>query len=233
MYDALNPWGPSDAYYLDLIASVDSALDLACGTGQLLRRAAGDTETATLVGVDLSAAMLAEAARTPTRVVWRRGDARTVDLGSSFELVVMTGHAFQEFLTDDDVLALLANVRRHLVPGGRFAFETRNPAAKAWEQWTPERSRRTVSAPTGELVEIAHGPVELIEPDVVEFPTTCRFKGSSSSLEIRGGLRFMHPEHLRTLLVSSGFRIDGWFGDWSRTPVTTSSPEVVVVASPV
>jgi hypothetical protein len=33
------------------------------------------------------------------------------------------------------------------------------------------------------------------------------------------------------LLREAGYRIDGWFGDWDRTPVTPSSPEVIVVAT--
>jgi hypothetical protein len=40
----------------------------------------------------------------------------------------------------------------------------------------------------------------------------------------------MDPDHLRALLEEAGFRIDGWFGDWDRTSVTASSPEVIVVA---
>jgi hypothetical protein len=46
----------------------------------------------------------------------------------------------------------------------------------------------------------------------------------------RSTLRFIDPERLRTLVEEGGFRIDGWFGDWDRRPVTASSPEVIVVA---
>jgi SAM-dependent methyltransferase len=228
LYDTLNPWGRSDDYYLELIRSARSVLDLGCGTGLLLRRAAAEGHPGVLVGVDPAAAMLAQAARAATSVVWLAGDARTVDAGQRFELAIMTGHAFQVFLTDDDVLALLANVRRHLEPGGRFAFETRNPAARAWERWAPERSRVRVETPTGEDVEVAHGSARRSEPDLIEFSATYRFAGSPSPLVSRSTLRFVDPDHLRALL---GFRIDGWFGDWNRTPVSSSSPEIIVVVS--
>ena len=36
------------------------------------------------------------------RVQWITGDARTIRLGRRFDLVVLTGHAFQVFLTDYD-----------------------------------------------------------------------------------------------------------------------------------
>jgi hypothetical protein len=34
--------------------------------------------------------------------------------------------------------AALANARAALTDDGRFAFETRNPPAREWEQWTPD-----------------------------------------------------------------------------------------------
>ena len=51
-----------------------------------------------------------------------------------FDLVVMSGHAFQVLLGDDEIRSALAAVRAALVPGGRFAFETRNPPARTWER---------------------------------------------------------------------------------------------------
>jgi hypothetical protein len=46
----------------------------------------------------------------------------------------------------------------------------------------------------------------------------------------RGALRFIEPNHLRTLLLRTGFRVDAWLGDWDRTPLRPQSPEVIVVA---
>jgi SAM-dependent methyltransferase len=231
LYDVLNAWGPGDDYYLELIMSARSVLDLGCGTGQLLRRAAADGHSGVLVGVDPAAAMLAEAASDAGPVTWLRGDAQTVDVGQLFELVTMTGHAFQEILTDDDVRKVLSNVWRHLEPGGRFAFETRNPAAKAWERWIPEHSRRRVETPSGEIVEVTHQLERTIEPDLVQFTSACQFAGGSAPVTSRSTLRFIDPDHLRRLLEDVGFRNDGWFGDWDHTPATQSSPEVIVVAS--
>jgi SAM-dependent methyltransferase len=230
LYDTLNPWGAGDPFYLELVMSSRSVLDLGCGTGQLLRRAAAEGHPGVLVGVDVAAAMLAEAERHGARVEWRRGDARTIDLGRRFELVTMTGHAFQVFLTDDDVRALLANVRRHLEPGGRFAFETRNSSAKAWESWTPDESAHRVELPGGAIVEVAHGHTRTVEPDLVEFSSTALFQGSPVPVVSQSTLRFVDPDRLRALLEDGGFGVEGWFGDWDRSPVTASSPEIVVVA---
>jgi SAM-dependent methyltransferase len=231
LYDVFNAWGPGDDYYLELVMSAQSVLDLGCGTGLLLRRAAADGHSGVLVGVDPAAAMLAEAARAAGAVTWLHADARTVDVGRTFELVIMTGHAFQELLTDDDVRKVLSNVRRHLEVEGRFAFETRNPAAKAWQRWVPEHSRRRVETPGGESIDVEHQLERTIEPDLVQFTSTCRFGGGSAPLTSRSTLRFIDPDRLRRMLEDVSFRIDGWFGDWDRTPVTPASPEVIVVAT--
>jgi ubiquinone/menaquinone biosynthesis C-methylase UbiE len=33
LYDVLNPWGPSDDFYLALVMDAKSVLDVGCGTG--------------------------------------------------------------------------------------------------------------------------------------------------------------------------------------------------------
>lgn len=115
----------------------------------------------------------------------------------------------------------------HLEPDGRFAFETRNPAAREWERWEGVLSR--VETPGGEVVEVEHGDVRFRPPDLVEVSTTCRFSDPTRTFTIGGSLRFVDPGHLRGLLHEAGFRIDGWWGDWERAPFSGSSPEVVVL----
>jgi len=39
LYGVLNPWGPSDDFYLALVIEATSVLDVGCGTGALLHRA--------------------------------------------------------------------------------------------------------------------------------------------------------------------------------------------------
>jgi hypothetical protein len=56
---------------------------------------------------------------------------------SEFELAIMTSHAFQVLVADDELRASLTAIHRALAGGGRFAFETRNPLARAWENWNP------------------------------------------------------------------------------------------------
>lgn len=148
MYDVLNQWGPSDDFYLELAMNARSVLDVGCGTAGLLCRARDEGHAGELVGVDPATGMLAVARRKGRNVELVQAAAETFDLGRRFELITMTGHAFQVLLDDDSTRAALANFHRHLVPGGLLAFETRNPAAREWEGWTFERTRTIVRSPT-------------------------------------------------------------------------------------
>jgi ubiquinone/menaquinone biosynthesis C-methylase UbiE len=89
-------------------------LDLGCGPGAFADLFAGDP----YVGADLNARYIAHAQRKcpGTFVV---GDARKLDLpAASFEQVLIFG--MLHHLSDDDARAVLAEVCRLLVPGGRL-----------------------------------------------------------------------------------------------------------------
>jgi len=101
-----------------------SLLDLGCGTGSHALVLAGRGYRVT--GIDASAGMLrvarrkARGRRNPSFV---RADMRRFDLGRTFDAAVCMDGAFTHLLTARDVLAHLRAVRRHLVPGGAYAFE--------------------------------------------------------------------------------------------------------------
>lgn len=113
---------------LEQLAPFDSGLDLCCGTGAALRRLLPLCRTRA-VGLDLSRGML-DVGRLGENGVpgvaaldWVRGDALALPFApGSFDLVVSFG-AFGHFLKADQE-RLLAEVRRVLAPGGRFAFVT-------------------------------------------------------------------------------------------------------------
>ena len=104
-------------------------LELACGTGLVAIPVA--QRGLAVTGVDASRPMLehAELKTGDAGCHWILADVRKLDLDECFDLVYLTGNAFQAFLSDADQSALLAVIRKHLSPGGVFAFETRNPSA--------------------------------------------------------------------------------------------------------
>ena len=92
-----------------------SVLDAGCGTGRVGRELA--RRGLDVVGVDIDAEMLATARRKAPGVDWRLADLVTVDLARSFDAVVMAGNVMI-FLTPGTERAVVANMARHLRPGG-------------------------------------------------------------------------------------------------------------------
>lgn len=93
-------------------------------------------------------------------VEWVAGTAASMAFDREFDLVVMTGHAFQVLVGDEELRASLTAIRRALADGGRFGFETRNPLARAWERWNPVNATDVVDP-----VEARYGGWSLEPPD--------------------------------------------------------------------
>lgn len=225
-YDLENTWGPDFDFCAGLAQKARSVLDLGCGTGEL---AAKLSETCEVVGVDPAASMLAVARARPggARVQWIEGDARELDLGRRFDLILLTGHAFQVFLTPQDQLAALRTIALHLNPRGRFLFDSRNPAAQAWRGWTPETSRRELTHPTLGKVEAwtdaAYDPAS----GVVTYETHYRVAASGRHLTAASKIRFTPKEELELLISEAGLHATQWYGDWQGTPWTPEAKEII------
>ena len=166
-YDVLNPWGPSDDFYLALVMSADRVLDVGCGTGRLLHRAREAGHTGRLCGLDPDPAML-DQARVRTDIEWVLTDAASAAWDREFDLAVMASHAFQVLVDDDQLRRSLSAIRAALVDGGRFAFESRHPRARAWEGWNTSFEARNFD---GEVIRVGY-EVQDVTGDVVRFTET-------------------------------------------------------------
>jgi SAM-dependent methyltransferase len=102
---------------------VSSVLDAGCGTGRVaieLGRRGID-----VVGVDLDPGMLAVARRKAPHLTWCEGDLATFELASPkmsgqrylFDAIVLAGNVMI-FLAPGSEATVVANLARHLVPGG-------------------------------------------------------------------------------------------------------------------
>lgn len=227
LYGVLNPWGPSDDFYLRLAMDANAVLDVGCGTGALLRHARQAGHGGRLRGVDPDSAML-NIARGRTDIEWQAGTAASMTWSSEFDLAIMSGHAFQFLVSDDDLHTSLAAIRKALVDSGRFAFETRNPLAREWESWNPQNPIDVVD-PGGRSVRVSY-EVEAVVGDVVTVTETTSDRDGPSLRVDRASLRFLDVDVLATFLSSAGFRIEAQYGDWSGMPLTPTSPEIITVA---
>lgn len=229
LYDALNPPDASLAFYLELAGtSPKYVLDMGCGTGLLAVELARRGHI--VHGADPAAAMLRIARKREggDRVTWIDSDTARLDLESRFDLIVMTGHVFQVFLTDAEIRSGLANLRRHLAPGGRIAFETRNPAVEEWRYWTEALSAERVETADAGPVDV-HWDVTSVEAPYVTFETRFRFADGTRATA-PSTLRFMDRDELAAHLGGAGLTPLEWFGDWDGSPCGPTSPEIIVVA---
>jgi SAM-dependent methyltransferase len=213
IYDSGNGWSDDRDFYLSLGGDRQARiLDLGCGTGLLCNAYAERGHLVT--GVDPSASMLDAAKRTPwgAKIEWVQSGAQSFHLDKKFDLIVMTGHAFQVLLTDKDVASACAVIRNHLDEDGIFAFETRNPtvdwAAKwdgmSWELQSPEgvvRESFKVLSTQGERII---------------FQTEYAF--TDERLISVSELRFMSLEAITAHLNKSGLCVHRLLGEWDGRP---------------
>jgi SAM-dependent methyltransferase len=230
LYDLFCPWDARGdfGFYLPLVMAAGSVLDVGCGTGMLLRRAREEGHRGRLCGLDPAAAMLgvAHAARD---IEWVLGDLSSTRWDHEFDLVVMTGHAFQVLTGDEQLHEALSAVRGALAPGGRFAFETRNPLVREWKQWVPVNAAE-VTDPGGALVRMAH-QVELpVRGDLVSFTTTYSSPSWERPQYSSSTLRFLDAVTLSSFLAAAGLEVEEQYGDWDGTPPGPASPEIITIA---
>jgi SAM-dependent methyltransferase len=94
-----------------------SVLDAGCGTGRVAIELAN--RGIDVVGVDLDDSMLATARAKAPDLVWITADLLDVDLGRTFDVVVLPGNVMI-FLTPGTETAVVANLARHVAPSGHL-----------------------------------------------------------------------------------------------------------------
>lgn len=230
VYDAWHPRNVRDDYdfYLPRILAAKSVLDIGCGTGTLLREARQTGHKGRLCGIDPASAML-DRAREHTNIEWVLGSLQSARFTAEFDLIVMTGHAFQAIVEDEELRGFLVAVRSALARGGCFAFETRSPGARAWEQWAQEPPV-TVKGPDGCEVRITTEVTAPFDGRTVTFIHIFTGKHQSLPQVSESTLRFLDIETLRGMLEEAGLRIERQFGDFDGTDLRSDSPEIITLA---
>jgi ubiquinone/menaquinone biosynthesis C-methylase UbiE len=230
LYDLFSPWERrSDfEFYLPHVMSARAVLDVGCGTGALLHRARNSGHRGRLCGLDPAVGML-EQARKRSDIEWILGDLASVRFDREFDLIVMTGHAFQVLVEDRELRVALAAVQSALTDDGRFAFETRNPLVREWERWTPDKVAEATDS-SGVVVRMAREVQTPVTGSVVSFTHTFASPGWDRPQVSRSTLRFLDTDSLSSFLSAASLRIEEQFGDWDQQPLTDVSPEIITFA---
>ena len=169
--------------------------------------------------------MLAVARSKPhaEQVEWVESSAQSYKSHRRFDLIVMTGHAFQVLLTDADALAVLETIRGHLKERGRVAFETRNQRI----DWVGGWAARVRMLPGGQLLETLEITGE--DGEFISFRTS--YRSPHVTLTTSSTPRFPSREHVEALIARSGLVVRDVFGDWDGGSFEAArSREIIFIA---
>lgn len=201
-------------------AGAKRIVDLGCGAGSLT----GPGRT--VIGIDPAAAMVAYATARPggAAVEWRLGTSERIDT-NSVDLIIMSANVAMHIL-GDDWTTTLADVARGLVPGGTLAFDSRNPAVRAWRTWNDKLNERRTAL--GRLRE----STSTTEPDVDGIVTmSCHndFVDAGGVLDVEQRLQFRTSQQVTADLQQAGLTVHGIWRNWDRTPFTGDAKEQLMV----
>jgi SAM-dependent methyltransferase len=207
IYDPLDPDRSDLDVYVAIAGELTarSVLDVGCGTGTfaVMLAAAG----LHVIGVDPAAGSLDVARAKPgaDRVRWIHGDA-TVLPPMQVDLATMTANVAQAIADPDDWTGTLHGVREALRPGGFLVFETRDPANRAWEQWTRAATLSKTDVSGVGSVETWVDVLE-VRDALVTFRSTYVFAVDGAIMTSDSTLRFRGRAEVEASLVGCGYAV--------------------------
>ncbi len=198
--------GPAALAIIEAFSPGRRVLELCCGGGALsiFLAKAGCQVTA----LDLSDPMLQAFRQSLAnvdpqvrqRVTLVREDVCTFDLGQTFDFIILEDDCFGYLLTEQDQLACLTKVRRHLKSDGRFLLTNKTPGLEfAAPDYEYDPATRIITRPNDWTAVDANGE-----------QTTIR-----EGIERR---RVFHLDELNSLLDRSDLDVLHRWGDLDRTP---------------
>ena len=207
VYDPLDPDRGDLDVYVDIVGELGAAsvLDVGCGTGTFACMLARRGVRVTAVDPARASLDVARAKPDAGAVEWVLGDATSLP-PLCVDAAFMTANVAQVFLTDDEWATTLQGIRAALRPRGMLVFETRDPARRGWEQWTPELTRTVVDVPGIGLVE-SWEEVTAVHGPFVTFCSTTAFRRDDLVLESMSTLRFRDRGEIEESLVREGYEL--------------------------
>jgi SAM-dependent methyltransferase len=207
--------------------------EFACGTGRVLCPTA--RAGVEITGIDVSPAMLAQAranlAAEGLSAELVEGDMRTADLGRRSRLATLPFRPFQHMIRIEDQLAALANIRRHLEPGGTLLLDVFQPdLARIGGGGDAERLDLERSGTRGRTVRRYSRSVSEPWRQVLHVMMRWEIQPGDEELRADFEMRWFTQAELQHLLARTGYAVEAVYGSFEKDPVGPESKELVFVA---
>ena len=222
LYDLDSPWSPDREFYLQLAAPTrQSVLDLGCGTGLICDAYAAKGHDVT--GVDPSKAMLDVARRKPfgDKIDWVESTSQDYRSDKLFDLIIMTGHAFQVLIDDSDILETFSAMGRQLKETGLIVFESRNPRIDWSQTWDYDIDLKLPDC----IVTESRRFKQRIK-DRLSFEL--RYQFPNETLVSMSELRFLSMGDIVNFLSASGLTVEQILGDWDGALFNESTSQEMI-----
>jgi SAM-dependent methyltransferase len=196
-------------------------LDVPCGWGRHTRLLAESGYAA--VGADLSWPLLRHARQAAAEPPLAAADVRRLPFADAcFDAVLNVCTSLGLFLDDAQDVAVLAEARRVLRPGGVFLLESmhRDDVVAAYA----ERDQWTLPDGTEVRVRRRFDPVTGISHERLQWR-----RGDAGGRKAHA-LRLRTATEIAGLLAAAGFGRVRYFGDWQGRPLRHDSPHLIAVA---
>ena len=201
------------------VSPVQRILDLGCGTGG--HSAVLAARGYDVVGVDRSADMLERARQRGGTAQYAKGDITCVELGETFDAVVIMFAVLGYLTRNADVQAALGTAKRHLRQGGvLFGDVWYGPAVLA--QRPSERVKVIDTPDGGQIIRVASSELDTRRDLCTVSYHLWRVEAQRVVSETREQhpMRYFFEPELEALLTSSGFELErvGGFPDFEAEP---------------
>ncbi|MHC4818989.1 MAG: class I SAM-dependent methyltransferase [Planctomycetota bacterium] len=225
------PSGDVAFYVEEARRSGGPVAEFGCGTGRILIPTLEAGIEA--VGVDKSPEMLARLrAKRPGAEIFV-GNMLDYDLGRTFALVTIPFRALSHIDEVDEHVRVFRNLRRHLAPEGRLAFDVFHPRPDYLVEPHDERFEREEDGRKIRRLgrSTPHRSLQRID---VRFRWEIEDAAGTVAEEhtARFSMRWFHRYELEHALARAGFSIDALYGDFDRSEFGDGSPEMIFVAKP-
>ena len=147
---------------------------------------------------------------------WIESFAEDLTFNKEFDLIIMTGNAFQALLTKDVMEKTFVNMKKALKPNGRILFESRNPNINWIKKWNYEEKLHTDSGTVTEKRIL-----KSFENTIMKFDLEYHF--NDEVITTNSQIKFWTSIEIQTAFEKANLSLVKLMGEWDKSPFQPES----------